>query len=152
MHRILALIFALTSSLAAHAATGPYDEAADARSDIKAALAVAKKSKVSVLVVFGANWCSDCMALDKSFKSGTTASLIEKSFTVVKVNVGRSDRNVEIAETYGVPLKQGIPAIAVLHPDGKIIFSTRAGELADAQQMGDKGIHDFFTKLADSVK
>ena len=151
MRRVIVLV-ALTISLVAHAAAGPYDEAADARSDIKAALAVARESKVSVLVVFGANWCSDCKALDRSFKSGTTAPLIEKFFTVVKVNVGRSDRNVEIAETYGVPLTQGIPAIAILNSDGKIIFATRAGELADAQKMGDKGIHDFFAKLAASVK
>lgn len=150
MRSVLVLI-ALIFSLAARAATGPYDEAADSRSEIKAALAVAKNDKTQVLVVFGANWCSDCIALDKSFKSGTTAPLIAKSFKVVKVNVGRFDRNVEIAETYGVPLKQGIPAIAILHPDGKIIFVTRAGELANAQKMGDKGIHDFFAKVAESV-
>ena len=151
MRRALALI-ALISSLAAHAATGPYDEAADARSVIKAALAVARDSKTQVLVIFGANWCSDCKALDTSFKSGTTALLIEKSFKVVKVNVGRVDHNVDIAETYGVPLKQGIPAIAVLNPDGKVVFATQAGELADAYKMGDKGIHDFFAKLAAGAK
>ena len=152
MRSILAIIIALTYSLAAHAATGPYDEAADARSEIKAALAVAKDSKVQVLVVFGANWCSDCKALDLSFKSGTTAPLIAKSFKVVKVNVGRVDRNVEIAEAYGVPLKEGIPAIAVLNSDGKVVFATRAGELADAKKMGDKGIYGFFAKLAGGVK
>jgi len=151
MRRLLTLI-ALTSSFAAYAATGPYDEAADARSEIKAALAAAKDSKTRVLVVFGANWCSDCKALDTSFKSGTTAPLIEKSFKVVKVNVGRLDHNVEIAEIYGVPLKQGIPAIAILNSEGKVVFATRAGELADAYKMGDKGIHDFFAKLAGGGK
>jgi protein disulfide-isomerase len=105
-----------------------------------------------VLVVFGANWCGDCKALDASFKSGPTAPLIGKSFQVVKVNVGRFDRNVGIAEAYGVPLKRGIPAIAVLNPDGKVAYATRAGELADARSMGDKGIHDFFAKLAGGVK
>jgi len=152
MRSILALVIALTFSLAASAATGPYDEAADSRGEIKAALAAAKDAKVAVLVVFGANWCGDCKALDLSFKSGSTAPLIEKSFKVVKVNVGRFDRNVDLAETYGVPLKQGIPAIAVLNPDGKVTFATRAGELADARSMGDKGIHDFFAKLVGGVK
>lgn len=151
MRSVLALL-ALTFPLAVHAATGPYDEAADARSEIRAALAVAKDSKTQVLVVFGANWCGDCKALDASFKSGPTAPLIGKSFQVVKVNVGRFDRNVGIAEAYGVPLKRGIPAIAVLNPDGKVAYATRAGELADARSMGDKGIHDFFAKLAGGVK
>ena len=151
MRRILALI-ALTSSLAVYAAAGPYDEAANAHNKIKTALAAAKDSKTQVLVVFGANWCSDCKALDTSFKSGTTAPLIEKSFKVVKINVGRVDHNVEIAETYGVPLKQGTPAIAILNSEGKVVFATRDGELADAYKMGDKGIHDFFAKLAGGVK
>jgi protein disulfide-isomerase len=152
MRSILALIIALTFPLAAHAATGPYDEAADARNEIKSALTAAKDAKVAVLLVFGANWCGDCKALDLSFKSGSTAPLIEKSYKVVKVNVGRFDRNVDLAETYGVPLKQGIPAIAVLNSDGKAVFATRAGELADARNMGDRGIHDFFARLADGVK
>ena len=152
MRTALALVIALTFSLAAQAATGPYDEAADSRSEIKAALAAAKDAKVAVLVVFGANWCGDCKALDLAFKSGSTAPLIEKSFKVVKVNVGRFDRNVDLAETYGVPLKQGIPAIAVLNSEGKVTFATRAGELADARSMGDKGIRDFFTKLAGAAK
>jgi len=150
--RRVVLFVAITIALVAQAATGPYDEAADARNDLKAALAVAKESKVAVLVVFGANWCSDCRALDKAFKTGATAPLIEKFFAVVKVNVGRFDRNVELAETYGVPLKRGIPAIAVLNSDGGVTFATRAGELADAQQMGEKGIHDFFAKLAGGAK
>lgn len=152
MRRFLTLLLVLSLSLAARAAAGPYDETADAPSEIKAALAVAKDSKTHVLVVFGANWCGDCKALDASFKSGTTAPLIEKSFRVVKVNVGRFDHNVALAEAYGVPLKKGIPTIAVLNPDGKVLFATRAGELANARSMGEQGIHDFFAKLADDLK
>jgi len=147
MRRVLAVIIALTSALGAYPAPGPYDETADSGSEIKAALIAAKGSKTQVLVVFGANWCSDCKALDTSFKSGTTAPLIEKFFKVVKVNVGRVDHNVAIAETYGVPLKQGIPAIAVLNSDGKVVFATRSGELANAKKIGDKGLGDFFAKL-----
>lgn len=152
MCRLLVLLLSATLSLAARAATGPYDEAADAHSDIKAALAVAKDSKLQVLVVFGANWCGDCKTLDASFKSGPTAPLIEKSFRVVKVNVGRFDHNVDIADAYDVPLKKGIPSIAVLSPDGTVAFATRAGELANARSMGEKGIYDFFAQLASEAK
>ena len=151
MRRVLTLL-ALISSLTAYSATGPYDEAADSPSEIKAALVAAKDAKVQVLVVFGANWCGDCKALDTSFKSGATAPLIAKSFKVVKVNVGRFDRNVDLADAYGVPLKKGIPAIAVLDSDGKVSFATRAGELADARSLGENGIHDFFAKLAAGAK
>ena len=130
----------------------PYDEAADAKAEIAAALVAAQRAKVPVLVVFGANWCGDCKVLDLSFKEGEAAPLIAKNFKVVKVNVGRMDRNVDIAESYGVPLKKGIPAVAVLSANGSVVYATQAGELADARKMGDKGIVDFFTKVAKNKK
>jgi thioredoxin 1 len=140
---------ALTASLAATAAGPPaiYDEAADAKAAIQSTLAEAQKAKVPVLVVFGANWCGDCRMLDATFKNGPSAPLIAKHFKVVKVDVGRFDRNVDIAEGYRVPLKKGIPAVAVMSPEGKLIYATEGGELADARKMGDQGVYDFFTRI-----
>ena len=97
MRTLVASLLLAAAGLAA-ATPPPYDEAADAKAEIQAALVEAQKSKVPVLVVFGANWCGDCKVLDMAFKNGTSAPLINKSFKVVKVNVGRFDRNVEIAE------------------------------------------------------
>ena len=141
-----AWLLALTSLVGA--APGPYDEAADARADIRAAQAAAAQAKVPVLVVFGANWCGDCKVLDQAFKEGASAPLIARHFKVVKVDVGKFNRNVDIAEALGVPLKSGIPAVAVLSDQGQAVYATRAGELADARKMGDQGIHDFFVKVA----
>jgi thioredoxin 1 len=149
MRKAIALILAGTTSLVM-AATSMYDEAADAKAEIRAALADAQRANVPVLVVFGANWCGDCKVLDIAFKTGASAALIAKNYRVVKVNVGRFDRNVDIAESYGVPLKKGIPAVAVLSQQGKVVYATRAGELADAQSMGDRGIYEFFSKVASS--
>lgn len=133
---------------AAPSTTGPYDEAADAKADIAATLVEAQRAKVPVIVVFGANWCGDCKMLDLAFKTGASAPLIADKFKVVKVNVGRFDRNVDVAESYGVPLKSGIPAVAILSTQGKVTYATRAGELADARKMGDDGVYEFFKKVA----
>ena len=46
----------------ATAAEAPYDEKADAKSDIKEALTQAATTKTPIIVVFGANWCGDGMA------------------------------------------------------------------------------------------
>ena len=138
----------LTAAVFASAAALPYNESADAKAEVRAALAEAQAAKVPVLVVFGANWCADCKVLDMAFKSGASAPLIQKNFKVVKVDVGRFNHNVDIAELYGVPLKSGIPAVAVLSADGKAIYATRAGELADARNMGDTAIFEFFSKVA----
>ena len=145
--RRLFLLALLTMFTLAHAATGPYDENTDAKADIGLVLAQSGQSKLPVLVVFGANWCGDCKMLDAAFKTGAAAPLIARNFHVVKVNVGKFDRNVDIAELYGVPLKKGIPAVVVLTAQGKPLYATRSGELADARAMGDTGVYDFFAKV-----
>jgi protein disulfide-isomerase len=147
MRRTL-LSLLLACSALAQAAGGPYDEAADAQRDIQSAQAQAAQAKVPLIVVFGANWCADCKVLDLAMKQGASAELMRRDFRVVKVNVGRFDRNVDLAEGYGVPLKKGIPAVAVLSPGGDVLYATRGGELADARQMGEDGIHDFFKRVA----
>jgi thioredoxin 1 len=150
MRRFL-LIAATCVALGALAASGPYDEAADAKAQIKSALTDASQANVSVLVVFGANWCGDCKMLDLAFKEGVAAPLIAKNFRVVKVNVGKFDRNTDVAESCGVPLKSGIPAVAILASNGQVLYATKAGELADARSMGDKAIYEFFAKAAASA-
>ena len=51
-----------------------------------------------------------------------------------------ADGRVDAAGSHGVPLKNGIPAVVVLSQQGKAVCATRAGELADARSLGDKGI------------
>jgi protein disulfide-isomerase len=145
------LLATLALAFGALAAPGPYDEAVDAKAQIRAALVEASQSKVPLLVVFGANWCGDCKVLDLAFKEGAAAPLIARNFRVVKVDVGKFDRNVDIAESYGVPLKKGIPAVAVLSAQGQVVYTTKAGELADARKMGDKAIYEFFAKVSASA-
>jgi protein disulfide-isomerase len=147
MRTLLAAMAVMVAAMASAASLLPYDEAADAKAQIGAALAEASKANARVLVVFGANWCGDCKVLDLAFKEGASAPLIAKNFKVVKVDVGRFDRNTDIAESYGVPLKKGIPAVAVLSAQGQVQYVTKAGELADARSMGDKRIYEFFAKV-----
>ena len=95
MRKAIALMLAAAAPFAM-AAAAMYDEAADAKADIRAALTDAQRAHVPVLIVFGANWCGDCKVLDMAFKSGASAPLIARNYKVVKVNVGRFDRNVDI--------------------------------------------------------
>ena len=145
---LLATLLLTTALVVIAATTEPYDEKADAKAEIATALSDSAQQKLPVLVVFGANWCPDCRILDTTLKSGSSAALIRKHFRVVKVDVGKFDRNLDIAERYGVPLKKGIPAVAVLSAEGKALYATRAGELADARAMGERGIYEFFAKVA----
>ena len=39
----------------------------------------------------------------------------------------------------------------ILSPAGKVVYATRAGELADARRMSDAGVYDFFFKRANGA-
>lgn len=146
--RFFPLLLALLSISCSRAATGPYDEHADAGAALQAAQSAAQAAGQTVFVVFGANWCEDCRAFDKAMKAEPSAGLIARSFQVVKIDVGNFDRNLDIAERYGNPIKKGIPAAVLLTSEGRVLYATRAGELANARRMGDTGIHDFLVGIA----
>ncbi len=143
MKRRFLLLLAMAAGVAA-AAPLPYDESADAKASLQQALARAQAGQRPVLVIFGANWCEDCRALDQSLKQGRNAALMALEFEVVKVDVGRFNRNLDVARAYGDPIGKGIPAAVVLSADNRVLYATRAGELADARRMSETGIHDFF--------
>ncbi len=148
--KILSLLAGLALSLsfnAAHADIAhPYDEAADAPAMVTKALADAKAANKDVLVIFGANWCKDCLELSKSMQ-GQSAALIASKFVVVKVNVGQFDKNLDLANSYGNPIKKGIPAAVVLKPDNTVLYTSKGGELSNARRMSGQGIYDFFNQI-----
>ena len=141
---LLPLALALAAGFAT-AADRPYDESADAKSQIATALHDAAAAREPVLLIFGANWCEDCRALDHALKTGRNADLMGK-FKVVKVDVGHFDHNVDVSTAYGNATKKGIPSAVIVSPDNQILFMTKAGELADARRMSDDGVYEFFTK------
>ena len=135
-------------SVFAGAASEPlYDEQADARKLIAAAIKAASKpgkSAKNVVLDFGANWCFDCHVLDDQMRKPELAAVIEKGFVVVKIDVGRMDKNVDLAQEYGVPVKNGIPALAVLDSRGKVLYAQDQGQFADARHMTFESIKAFF--------
>jgi thioredoxin 1 len=145
MKRILLLIATASVCMLANAAPWPYDEKADAARDVQHAVAAAQSDHKQVLLVFGANWCPDCRALDKAMH-GSSQHLIESRFEVVKIDVGNFDKNLELAKRYGNPIAKGIPAVVVLGAADQVIYSTRNGELANAGQMSEQGIFAFLSQ------
>jgi len=141
---LLPLALSLAAGFAA-AADRPYDESADAKAQIAAALHDAAAAHEPVLLIFGANWCEDCRALDQALKSGRNAQLMGK-FKVVKVDVGHFDHNVDVSTAYGNATVKGIPSAVIVSPQNQILFMTKAGELADARRMSEDGIYQFFTR------
>ena len=129
-----------------------YPASADANADIAAALRQAAATRRHVLIDFGANWCFDCHVLDDAFHSAEIAPELNRNFVVVHVDVGEFDKNLPLAEKYGVPLKRGIPALAVLDSHGKLLFSQKQGEFEKARSLAPEDILAFLNKWKPSTR
>jgi thioredoxin 1 len=123
-----------------------YPDPSDAQNDLDAALASARSDHKRVLVVFGANWCYDCHVLDTTFRSKNVAPLVAANYRVVHINVGDGDSNADLAERFGVPLKKGIPSLAVLDGDGRLIASQKQGEFESAAKIGLSDVIQFLDR------
>lgn len=118
----------------------------DARSEIKEAEERAASGHKRVLLVFGANWCFDCHVLDLAFHRPDFASAMSH-YEVVHVNIGDDGKkNNDLAQQFDVPLDKGVPAVAIVAPDGKLVVSQKNGEFEDARAMTPEAMLEFLNK------
>jgi len=118
----------------------------NAHAEIAHALRLASQQHKRVLVVFGANWCYDCHVLDLAFHRPDVASVLTPNFEVVHVDVGQGDKNQDIMKQYQVPMARGIPALAVLDAEGRLLYSQRGGEFEKARSLGPEDLMAFLNK------
>jgi len=154
MYRFQALAVVILLFFAGVAIAEPrsYSETADANAEVETALATAKQTNRLVLLIFGSDWCVDSRALDAAMKSSKNAELISNEFVLVKIDVGKFNRNLSVVNQYGNPIKSGIPAAVVLSPGKQLLYSSRNGELANARLMSESNVYDFFSNIVSSHK
>lgn len=107
-----------------------YPADADAKKEIADAIQSAGKEHKRVLLVFGGNWCFDCFALDYRFHQADIEPLVDKNYRVVHVDVGKYDKNLDLAKQYHIPLEKGVPSVAVLDSKGHLLYSSPEFEKA----------------------
>jgi hypothetical protein len=114
---------------------GPFDEKANAALDIDAALLAARGSGKHVLAVLGGNWCHDSRALARYLEDKSVKRITDANFIVVLVDVGRRDRNLDVAARFKAPDVTGTPTILVLDSAGRLLNakSTSAWTSADSR-------------------
>ena len=117
---LLLAVAAATTALRAEPAA-IYDEAADAGRDIAAAIAEANATQKLALIVFGANWCPDCRGFDRETHSAALAGVLEKNYNLVKVDVGRFNRNLDLAARFGLNVRRGIPCAVIVNPSPELV-------------------------------
>lgn len=108
-----------------------YDESADAKAQIAAALAKAKVENRRVLIQWGGNWCPWCIRLHELYK--TDAKIKREllyEYDVVFVDAGKKGKNMDLAKSYNASAdKEGFPYLTILDADGRVIANQESGSL-----------------------
>ncbi|MGB7560736.1 MAG: thioredoxin family protein [Candidatus Acidiferrales bacterium] len=123
-----------------------YPDPTEARTDIGLALAAAKRDRKRVLLDFGGNWCYDCHVLDTAFHYPEIEKILEPNYVVVHINIGQYDKNLDLAEKYQIPLKRGVPSLAVLDSSGALLVSQKQGDFENTTKIGPKDVEEFLEK------
>jgi thioredoxin-related protein len=128
-----------------------FNEKADAKADVQAAVQKAAKDNRRVLIEWGSNGSDASVLLRRKLIKETELSRkLLYEYVVVTVDVGKVDRNLDLAKHYQAALTDGIPYLTVLAGDGKVLANQAAAAFetkADGQKDFDsKKLLDFLAK------
>lgn len=117
-----------------------YDVNADAKQQIAAAVAKAKRLNRRVLIQWGGNWCSWCIKLnDLMISDFSLSGELRNEYVVVHVDAGQpKDKNIDLATSYGADLKaNGFPFLTVLDGNGKPVANQETSSLERKDAKGE---------------
>lgn len=141
-----AVVLALAGSSAVAQSRIIYSATADAHTDIAQAIKTATTAHKHIILDFGGNWCGDCQVLDIYIHQQPNLSLLDDNYVLVHVDVGHYDKNLDLAAKYDIPLKRGVPALAVLDQHGRILYSQKNGEFESMRRMDPASVTEFLNQ------
>ncbi|WP_417620349.1 thioredoxin family protein [Parasphingorhabdus sp.] len=130
-----------------HPEARPFDDAADAMAEVDLALARALIADKRVILVLGANWCHDSRGLAGWFSQPRFAEMLTAKYEIVYVDVGHRDRNIDIAQRFGLKAIQGTPTVLVLSPQGDLLNRKSAPKWRDAASREEADIFAYFDQF-----
>ncbi len=142
----IAGLLALAVGAAYAADRAIYPDPAQAKADLAAALKTAAATHRRVLLDFGGNWCPDCQVLDLYLHDARNRPILDANFVLVPINIDMEDANLDIASHYGIQIKTGVPALAVLSEHGALIYSQRDHQFSAMRSMQSSAVTEFLVK------
>jgi thiol:disulfide interchange protein len=143
---VLAVLLALATGTANSAVHDIYPDPSQARADLAAALKTAAATHRRILLVFGGNWCGDCQVLEIYLHDAQNKRILDTNFVLVHINIGNEDANLDIAERYGITIKKGVPALAVLSERGALLYSQKNHQFSAMRTMQSSAVTEFLVR------
>jgi len=121
-----------------------YNPNADAKADLKNAIAKAKAENKHVLIQVGGNWCPWCI---KFHKFATTESkidsIIKADYVYLLLNYSKENKNFDVLQTLQNPQRFGFPVFVILDGAGKLLHTQDSGVLELDKNYDPKKVFNF---------
>lgn len=121
-----------------------YDADRDAREDVQIAQNLAAEEGLKTIIVMGANWCHDSRALAGHLRKERFTPLLAEHYRLVFVDVGKKNRNIDIAQSFGLPDIVGTPTVIVTDSDGTVLNLDDAPTWRNAASRSEDEIYEYF--------
>lgn len=116
-----------------------YSPAADAATDIEAAVKKAAAENKFVLLQGGGNWCSWCIEFARFSKADLQIdSVLNSSFVWYHLNYSKENKNEVLFAKYGYPQRFGFPVFIILNGKGERIHTQSSEYLEDGKKSYDQ--------------
>ena len=124
----------------------PYDEHASGAKAVDAARSRAKARRKLLAIDLGGNWCPDCRILAATVEQTELKRFVDAHYEWVAVDIGRRDRNLDVAARYGLKV-EGVPALLIVDPrTDKLLNAGHVADLSDARHMSPQGLADYVAR------
>jgi thiol-disulfide isomerase/thioredoxin len=125
-----------------------YDADRDAADDIRIAQEIAVQEGLKTIIVMGANWCHDSRALAGHFRRDRFTPLLARHYRLVYVDVGYKNRNIDIAQSFGLDDIVGTPTVIITDSDGTVLNLDTAPTWRNAASRSEDEIFEYFEGFA----
>lgn len=129
-----------------HPEARPFDEDPSlvAQNIVDQTLENAAVSGKHAMIVMGANWCHDSRALAGWFETPRFAALLNEEYSVAYIDVGQKDRNIDVAQRFGVENIVGTPTVIVTNAQGDVLNLDTAPTWRNAASRSEDEIFEYF--------
>lgn len=141
---------ATSASAAEHPEARPFDSDPSlvAQDAVDEALADAALSGKHAIIVMGADWCHDSRALAGWFETPRFETMLQDNYVVRYIDVGQKDRNIDVAQRFGLDTIKGTPTIIVTNMQGDVMNLDTAPTWRNAASRTEDEIFDYFVELS----
>ena len=123
-----------------------YNPSADAKADLKQAIAEAASEGKHVFVQIGGNWCRWCVMFDNKVNSNDTLrTVMQKNYVVYHLNYSKENKNEEVLASLGYPQRFGFPVFVILDSKGDRLHTQNSVYLEEGEGHSTKKVMGFLT-------